>query len=346
MTTERVATNDARGKTWPRALLLAGFVLLIAALAPLAPSLADGMELVRLRNAWQLSAADAKSFDWPATAPPPGFMVETAAPDPYYVALAERLRLAALPDDWQRALAIGRHLPSAPTLDGPPIQSDLRTTHERIVGRGDGYCGDYTRVFTGLALAVGMPVRTWSFSLDRFGGHGHIWPEIWNRQLGRWQMLDVYNNDFMHLGDGRPLAALELRTALERGDPGLRREPIASKARQGYPIEAKYWAYWREGLPGWYLQWGNAVFSADAVARDWPGVRALRAVEQAVVIATGNYPKIKPLADAHNAADIAALWRLHQRLHWQLLGIAVALLALLIGGVGLLRAKPAKKNKR
>jgi hypothetical protein len=61
--------------------------------------------------------------------------------------------------------------------------------------------------FTGLAIAAGIPVRAWAFSFDGFGGHGHVWVEIWNRQLERWQLLDVFNNYYFVGIEASPVGA-------------------------------------------------------------------------------------------------------------------------------------------
>ena len=53
----------------------------------------------------------------------------------------------------------------------------------------------YNRAFhTALAHASGLAVRPWAFSFDGLGGHGHIVVEVFDRQRGRWIMLDIFNN--------------------------------------------------------------------------------------------------------------------------------------------------------
>src|SRR3712207_6947241 len=48
----------------------------------------------------------------------------------------------------------------------------LEPTYEVIRNTGRGYCGDYADVYTALALAAGLSVRSWAFSFDGFGGRG------------------------------------------------------------------------------------------------------------------------------------------------------------------------------
>jgi transglutaminase-like putative cysteine protease len=197
-----------------RAVGLIAAVAIILALASLLPYLSSGTELARARNALTYNVATAESFAWTPAAWPADFLRDEGPPDPYFAAAVRSLNLEALPTDWDRAVAIAAHLlGSQPKLTGGPIQSDLRDTHRRIVERGEGYCADFVRVFQAMAGAAGVPVRAWAFSFDGFGGHGHVWPEIWNRQVGAWQLLDVFDN-YRFVDDGRTLSALQLREAL------------------------------------------------------------------------------------------------------------------------------------
>ena len=199
-----------------------GWALLLTALLGVAPYLGSGTELVRLRNALSLGQDLLPTQDWTPSAIPKDFLLESVPADPHFVAVAERLGLAALPDDWARGLAISRHLlGSAPVLVGGPIQKNLLDTYRGIVERGDGYCGDFVRAYVALANAAGMTVRTWSFSFDGFGGHGHIWVELWNRQQQRWQLQDVYDNYYFVDGNEEPLSALAFRKALLAKSPTL-----------------------------------------------------------------------------------------------------------------------------
>src|SRR5690606_37056993 len=96
-------------------------------------------------------------------------------------------------DDWRTALRIGSHLLQGVISNrgsGGPIQGSLSETLRRITERGDGYCGDYVDAFTALATEAGLFTRSWAFSFDGFGGHGHIFNEIWDRQAGTWRMID------------------------------------------------------------------------------------------------------------------------------------------------------------
>jgi hypothetical protein len=317
-----------------RLLVWISMAVLAAAVLSLAPYLFSSTELVRLRNASLVESASPTGFDWRPDTMPTDFLRENGAPNAVYMEAARKLGLVALPSDWARVLAISAHLLSHPQLVGTPIQSDLQETYRHILQDGTGYCGDFTRVFMALALASGMQVRAWSFSFDGFGGHGHIFPEIWNRQLGQWQLVDIYNNYYFALGDDVPLSALALRRSLAQSSETLRLFPLVPGARPGYEIEAKAWDYYRRGLSEWYLLWGNNVFSYDRALLVRSSGPVSRALQQFGAIAQGVYPRIHVLGDAANAPQVAALVRLRQ--HLLVVGalVGAALLALTIGLIG------------
>lgn len=324
---------------WRRGIWICLIILLLSLLS-LAPYFRSSTELVRMRHALVLSDGNNASFNWTPADVPADFLIEKQPPDPAFVDVVSRLGLDALPSDWERALAISRHLlGSSPKLLGDPIQSDLLSTYRRIVGNGEGYCGDFVRAFSGLAIAAGIPVRAWAFSFDGFGGHGHIWAEIWNQQLGRWQLLDVFNNYYFVGPDEMPLSALEVHQAMLEHSTTLRLRPLHPGARPGAVFEEKIWDYYRRGLGEWYMVWGNNVFSYDRALL----VRTLgpvsRSLEQLGGILQGAYPGIRILAEPANQPQRAAI----HRVRWHLLmvgGVLVlALLALLACFVGWLRTR-------
>lgn len=328
---------SAAAVRWRRGIWASVAVLLLCALS-LAPYLTASTELVRLRNALLLMDGETRSFDWTPDAVPADFMLERGAPDPLFVDAANRLGLAAMASDWERVTAISRHLLGNPRLDGPPIQSDLRDTYRRIIDNGDGYCGDFTRVFMAFAIAEGIPVRAWSFSLDGFGGHGHVWPEIWNRQLGRWQLVDIYNNFYFPGRDGVPMSALDFRRTLIEQPASLRHELLHPGARPGYAVESQLRDWYRRGLDGWYMAWGNNVFSYDRAIMVRHLGRVSRSLEQLDAIAMGVYPKFNLLRSESNRAQVDAMWRLRTQLIVAGWIVALALLSLLVCVVASLRA--------
>ncbi|MBK5204517.1 MAG: transglutaminase domain-containing protein [Polaromonas sp.] len=294
---------------WRRGVWLSLAVLVLSVLS-LAPYLTSSTELVRMRNALVLIEERGHGFDWTPDSMPPDFMLERGPADPVFVEAAGRLGLAGMSSDWDKVTAISRHLLSNPHLVGTPIQSNLRDTYRHIIDNGTGYCGDFTRVFMAFAITAGIPVRAWSFSFDGFGGDGHIWPEIWNRQLKRWQLVDIFNNFYFQGQDGVPISAAEFRHAMLTAPKSIHRALLYPAARPGYGIEEKMWAWYRRGLPEWYMVWGNNVFSYDKALM----VRHLghfsRSLEQLEAIAIGVYPPVSLMVTETNRDKVNALWRL------------------------------------
>ena len=311
----------------------------------LTPYLTSSTELVRMRNALVLQAEDGLGFEWTPDSVPPSFLLERGPPDPFFLDGARRLGLADMTSDWERALAISRNLLSHPSVRGPAIQSDLKTTYEGIVNSGGGYCGDFARVFMAFALAAGIPVRAWAFSFDGFGGYGHIWPEIWNRQLGRWQLVGIYNNFYFHRGDGVAISALDFRKAMQEKPRTVRHALLSLTAPPGYPIESKMWDYYSRGLPEWYMIWGNNVFSYDAVVMRQGLSHFGRGAEQLVTIVEGVYPGVVPLVTVENRSRVDALWRL--RWHLWIAGVigALAFLGSVISATCYLRLRMQGKSQ-
>jgi len=324
--TSALLTDFAR---WRRGVWVCLTVIALCVLS-LSPYLTSSTELVRMRNALLLRDGPDTGIDWTPATMPADFLVERGPPDPMFVEAVNRLGLAAMASDWERAVAISQHLlGSSPVLSGGAIQSDLRDTYQRIINRGEGYCGDFADVFVGLAVAAGIPVRAWAFSFDGFGGHGHVWPEIWNRQLGRWQLVDVFNNYYFVGPEMRPLSALEFRRAMLEAPRSVRLVPLAPKARAGWKIEEKAWEYYQRGLPEWYLWWGNNVFSYDRAPMVKATAHLSRSVEQFMGILDGVHPRISVWPDPDNRAQYAAFKRL--RVHLMLVaGLGAAALVALI----------------
>ena len=311
--------NEGRWR-WGQRL---GWLLVLLPLLILLPQVLGSTDRVRLRNALVLDESVNPAIDWPASAPPRSFKREQAPASPVFVEQVRKLGLAELPGPWERSLAIASHLlSSAPVLTGGPIQSDLQRTYQRVVQDGEGYCGDFVRSFMALAHAAKIPTRSWGFAFDGFGGHGHIWVEIWNEPLARWQLLDVFNNVYFSRGQG-PLSAHEVRAALLARDAELRMLPIAPKARPGYVEEAKAWEYYHRGETQWFQWLGDNLESYDRE----PAVRITgalsRSLEQFAAIATGVYPGMAIWPMAENRGVLEHLRRLKNLL--PLLGFTMTL---------------------
>lgn len=320
---------------WRRGLW-ASVIVAILSMVSLLPYMGSSSELVRMRNALLLTDQhNAANFNWTPANVPASFQWERGPVDPFFAEVADRLQLASLPGDWERALAISRHLlGSSATLLGGAVMSDLRQTYRRIVADGDGYCGDFVDVFVAIAVAAGMPVRTWAFSFDGFGGHGHIWPEIWNRELARWQLVDIFSNTYFTGASGTPLSALELRQAMLGGAEQVQRSRLYPAVAFGMYIEETAWNYYRRGLPEWYMWWGNNVFTYDRALLVRASGGVSRSLEQMGGVLQGVHPTIRILAEPGNQAQREHMGRL--RIHLfaaALVGGAASLAALVCASV-------------
>ena len=301
----------AAARRWAAAAWLAALLLALALLS-LAPYLGSSSELVRLRNAWLLSDPPGTDFRFTPEHMPADFLVERRAPEPLFADVVRALKLDAVDDDWERAARIARHLLVLSDHGiGGANQTDLKRSYRAIVERGEGYCADMVRVFAALANAAGLSVRLWAFSFDGFGGHGHVWVELWNRQRQRLQLIDVYNNAyFTDAASDEPLSALEFRTAMLQRPDSLRMLRIAPGSPPGYVHPEKAWDYYRRGLAQWYMWWGNNPHTFDQALL----VRTLTPVSytlgQLGGLVQGLFPRIRVLATPENALQREAMRRL------------------------------------
>lgn len=303
-----VSLSRLRRLTW---LAVAALILPPLTLLPHTTSSTD---LARVRNSLVFESAPPAHFAWSPSQTPQDFLLDDTPPAEVFLAAARRLGLDDLPDDLQRARVISGHLlASQPRLLGGPIQASLGETYRRIVNSGEGYCADFVRVFQAFAVAAGMPMRAWAFSFDGFGGHGHIVVEIWNRQQGRWQMLDLYNNVYFPGKDGQPLDAMAVRDGFKRDASSMKSLPLVPQARPGFKIESKLQNYYMAGIDEWYLWWGNNPFSYEGST----AVRLLspvaRPLAQVGAIVQGVHPKAVGLELDVNAERREAM----KRLAWQ-----------------------------
>src|SRR5690606_34840651 len=101
-------------------------------------------------------------------------------------------------------------------------QPGLNEAYTGIVNDGRGYGADFTEVYLGLAYAAGLFAREWAFSTDGFGGKGHAFIEVYDRQRKRWIFLDVYNNvHAVHADTREPASAAEFRSFVLGERPDL-----------------------------------------------------------------------------------------------------------------------------
>ena len=284
-------------------------------------------QAVRMRNALLLSRGRPEDFQWTPATVPSDFRVERKRAPGEIEKAAQDAGAGTSEGDWPKALALVTMLLRHSTSEGAAIQADLATTYVRIMA-GAGYCADYVRVFLAAAHASGIFCRQWAFSFDGFGGHGHTFVEVYDRQHGKWRFLDIHNNVYaVTPGSDEPLAALELREAL-LVSPSLVEFRRAGSGRLGFEDFDKLQAYYRRGAPQWYLWWGNDVITRDST---WLG-RALQTVSGRLAHAVASIttlPRLVVIVSDDNESKIASMESLRHRLIGAL--ILVATLAIMLG---------------
>ena len=244
--------------------LIANVVALIAGTGWLAKLTLPFSQAVRVRNAFLLRRGLPEDFNWTPSSIPSGFRVEHGrAPSVIDQAVRDN-GLQNADQDWVRALGLVTMLVRHGRNEGA-IRADLVTTYNGIVA-GKGYCSDYVRVYLAAAISADLFCRQWAFSFDGFGGHGHTFVEVYDRQRARWIFVDVHNNVYAVLsGTDEPIDALTLRQALVTSPASIEFRR-AGPGRLGFEHFHKLLDYYRRGASQWYLWWGNA--SSRAIPPD------------------------------------------------------------------------------
>jgi len=328
-----LVTANARRKWLGRLLALDLLALLVLGLWVIAHAIPSS-EAVRLRNALSyggtITAAD---LDWAPDKAPHSFKFQDTQLPPYLADAVRQLDFSQARDNWSRSQIIARHLQGF-IRDKGPVMAGLEQTYRKVVTEGEGYCGDYARLFSAMAQAAGIPVRQWSFSFDSYGGHGHIFNEIWDEQSGRWLAIDVYNNYlYVDAQTGHPLSALDFRAALrgDRASPQLQKfNPLI---RPGFEIPEKAIDYYQRGASQWYLLWGSDIAGADQNPWVKWTDRLSRHLGQLMAIVVGVQPDVRIIATPESADKIAALAQLHENLVVVLITSAALLLIAITLGI-------------
>jgi hypothetical protein len=289
-----------------------------------------GEEAVKVRNALVVEMGRVRDFTWSPTKMPRDFRVNRAAPSTAYTRTADALVHppgAPSRQGLELGLAIARHLRGHPEANfGSPIQSGLDETYKAIVNDRRGYCADFTFVFSGLAVAANLPVRTWSISFESFGA-GHAFNEIYDRQLGKWILLDSYHGlIFVDPGSRLPLSVLEVhRRLLELGEE-QRALAIERVIGKWLPFRSEQAAldYYRRGMPQLAMSWGIDVFDYDQSELIRAAALISRHLERAVGIATGYYPKMVVYPEGVSLRDLAALDRVRNRFWLAAVALAIS----------------------
>lgn len=295
----------------------------------LIPHLSPSSELVRLRHALQLSSQplDAR---WPGLpAMPEGFLTDSPPyPEPFVAFV--RQHEGDEPEVWMRSTRLAAALiPDRGLRRQGAIQSSMTATLHRIQEYGEGYCGDYADVFAGLATVAGIASRRWSFSFDGFGGHGHIFNEVWDPVRASWLMLDLQHNFYPADQAGQPISALEFRQLLQ-SEQSVNLRLIDEAASFGFLTEQAARDYYRRGLNGWYMTWGNNLFEQDRLLLARWLAPVHRALEQLAAITSGRVPEIRLMQSEHNEAQVRRMQHLKMRLQVIVIGTGGLLLVVVI----------------
>ena len=307
-------------------LAIANVVALIAGTGWLAKLTLPFSQAVRVRNAFLLRRGLPEDFNWTPSSIPSGFRVEHGrAPSVIDQAVRDN-GLQNADQDWVRALGLVTMLVRHGRNEGA-IRADLVTTYNGIVA-GKGYCSDYVRVYLAAAVSADLFCRQWAFSFDGFGGHGHTFVEVYDRQRARWIFVDVHNNVYAALsGTDEPIDALTLRQALVTSPASIEFRR-AGPGRLGFEHFPKLLDYYRRGASQWYLWLGN-----DVITRDTAGfARVLSKVSGRVahgVASAFGLPPILVVVTPENEPQVARMQSLKQAVIAAV--ILIILLALLLG---------------
>jgi hypothetical protein len=286
-------------------------IALVLSLSWLAWQVLPPGHAIRVRNAFLLRRGRDDDFTWTPTSLPAGYRVETTRPPLEIERALADTGVAAIHDDWSKALAIATMLVSHARREGA-IRADLTTTFRGIL-EGRGYCADYVRVFLAAACHAGLFCRQWAFSFDGFGGHGHTFVELFDREREAWAFLDIHNNVYATLpASGAPLSALDLHRALiER--PDELEFPRVGPGRLGFPHRHRLLDYYRRGVAEWYLVWGNDVISRETTRLTRPLPRRMATLLHRMRSATWRLPPIVVLATPENDMQVKRMERLRRQ---------------------------------
>jgi hypothetical protein len=292
-------------------LLVANAVALAAAVAALALLAFPLGRTMRVRNALLLRRGRSEDFRWTPATTPASFRVERAEAPPEIANDVVATGIADIAGDWPRARALVGMLVRHWRREGG-IRSDLASTYRRIVA-GEGYCVDFVRVYMAAARRADLFCRQWAFSFDGFGGHGHTFVEVFDRQRGAWAFVDVHNNVYAVIGASDvPADALALRSAL-RDAPASIAFRQAGEGRLGFPVPGKLLAYYLRGVNHWYLWWGNDVVSRERTGLAGTLGKVSGRLAHRLGSALGSPPSIVAVVSPESEDAIAGMERLKRR---------------------------------
>jgi hypothetical protein len=274
--------------------------------------LVTGDNMVRLRNSLGAQIGEVSDFTWPPSDPPEGFLTAKESAPGSLVAAANSAG-SRLGNDDSGAFAVGVALSrdlmrAAKRVDGP-VHATSEETYRAIVEQGRGYCGDFVKAFTALALASGIPVRQWGFAFDGFGS-GHTFNEVYDATLRKWVMLDSFHSLYFVDPVSRvPLSTLEVHDRLLAIGESPQDVEIVRIVPERVPFRTDELAldYYRRGMPQLWLVWGSNVFDYESSFAGRAEASVHRSVGQLAGILTDRYPVIRVYPVGMSRRDFRAL---------------------------------------
>jgi hypothetical protein len=267
----------------------------------------DARDLVKFRNSLLVEVGAPDVFDWRPATRPADFREEHAdAPPEIRDAVTAAVSSAARNSEFLTAIDLARHLAKNRERGSLPIQKSTIETYRDIVGKGQGYCADFTQVFNGLAHAAGLEVREWGMAFEGYGGNGHAFSEVFDRGRDQWVFIDSFYSFYVTDHTGRPLSASELRDRLLTNSTDMHVEPIVAD-KFGFKSPERALDYYRRGAQSFYMWWGNDVFTYDHNAV-LAHLGASRSLQQLAGVALGVQPQMM-LAAGH--IQTQGLFELH-----------------------------------
>jgi hypothetical protein len=278
-----------------------------------------GEEAVKVRNALVAEMGQPQDFDWTPARPASSFRWNHAEPTRRYRDAARSLvsRNGTPPRrGLELGIAIARHLVGDPSRrQGGPIQSGLDETYDAITTQRRGYCADFTQAFSALAIAAGLPVRTWSISFEAFGA-GHTFNEIYDQRSGKWILVDPFHSLYFVDPTARsPLSVLDVHARLLSINGESRGVEVVRVVEGHLPFRTEDLAldYYRRGMPQLAMSAGNNVFDYDRSPAVRLAASMSRHAERAVGIATGEFPAMLIYPLAISDRDFESLMRVRSR---------------------------------
>lgn len=219
-------------------------------------------EAARIRNSLVHQPGQLEDFNWNPSAFPTDFKNETHTPPPYFLQFVDSLPTSQTMSEMDKFLLAAQKILERERYGGP-IQSNTEDALKKMQDEGTGWCSDYTQVFNGIAHTLGIPVREWGMSFDRYNGDGHAFNEIYDQKLDKWVFIDTYNAFYVTNRHGEPLSVLEFRQLLNADRTQLIIQKI-NQTQFGFQNDSVALDYYQRGMPQLFLIWANDVFSYDS----------------------------------------------------------------------------------